>query len=75
MQEFDSSDMSFTGARRSVGSVLSSKLEGGRARSVRTGHSVVGADEESESEGEGEAERKLQSGHRDFEPLEKGGVL
>jgi hypothetical protein len=50
LQEFDSSDMSFTGARRSVGSILSSKFEGGRARSVATGHSVGMGEEEEEEE-------------------------
>jgi hypothetical protein len=51
MQELDSSEASITGARRSVGSVLSSKFEGGRARSVATGHSVgMGEEEEEESE-------------------------
>jgi hypothetical protein len=49
LQEFDSSDVSFTGARRSVGSILSSKFEG-RARSVATGHSVGMGEEEEEEE-------------------------
>jgi hypothetical protein len=59
LQEFDSSDMSFTGARRSVGSILSSKFEGGRARSVATGHSVgMGEEEEEEEDVPGEFETK-----------------
>jgi hypothetical protein len=48
MQEFDSSEASLTGPRRSVGSILSSKFEGGRTRSVATGHSVVMGEEESD---------------------------
>jgi hypothetical protein len=48
-QETDSNEPSISGARRSVGSVLSSKLEG-KARSVTTGHSV-GVGEEGEEEG------------------------
>jgi len=38
-----------------VGSILSSKFEGGRTRSVATGHSVVMGEEE-ESDGEEEVE-------------------
>jgi hypothetical protein len=49
-QETDSNEPSISGARRSVGSVLSSKLEG-KARSVTTGHSV-GVGEEGEDEGD-----------------------
>jgi hypothetical protein len=48
-QETDSNEPSISGARRSVGSVLSSKLEG-KARSVTTGHSI-GVGEEGEDEG------------------------
>ena len=48
VQETDSNDPSISGPRRSVGSVLSSKLDGvGKARSVTTGHSV-GIDEDGE---------------------------
>jgi hypothetical protein len=59
LQEFDSSEgASLYGPRRSVGSVLSSKFEGGRARSIATGHSIkVGEGEEDEEEEEtGESE-------------------
>lgn len=51
LQEFDSSEVSFTGARRSVGSILSSKFDG-RARSVATGHSVGMGEEDETSEPE-----------------------
>ena len=52
VQETDSNDPSISGPRRSIGSVLSSKLEGTRkARSVTTGHSVgVGKEAEDESD-------------------------
>jgi len=52
VQETDSNDPSISGPRRSIGSVLSSKLEGtGKARSVTTGHSVgVGKEAEDESD-------------------------
>ena len=57
MQEFDSSEASLTGPRRSVGSVLSSKFEGGRTRSVATGHSFVGEDDDDDNQEDDEVQR------------------
>ena len=66
MQELDSSEASISGARRSVGSVLSSKFEGGRARSIATGHSVGMGEEDEE-----EANDKPQDPPREFDAGEK----
>ena len=66
MPELDSSEASISGARRSVGSVLSSKFEGGRARSVATGHSVRMGEEDEEMETD-----DTHSVGKDFERNEK----
>jgi hypothetical protein len=70
MPELDSSEASISGARRSVGSVLSSKFEGGRARSVATGHSVRMGEENEEME----TDDDTQSAEREGERSEKGVV-
>jgi len=67
MPELDSSEASISGARRSVGSVLSSKFEGGRARSVATGHSVRMGEEDEEME----MDDDTQSAEREVERSDK----
>jgi hypothetical protein len=72
LQEYDDSEPSISGARRSAGSVLSSKFEGGRARSVATGHSVaMGEEDEDEDEDEG---KESQGFAREMEKGEKEAV-
>jgi len=73
MPELDSSEASISGARRSVGSVLSSKFEGGRARSVATGHSVRMGEEDEEME-TGDDEDDTHSTGREGERTEKEGL-
>ena len=72
MPELDSSEASISGARRSVGSVLSSKFEGGRARSVATGHSVRMGEEDEEMETGDDDD--IHSTGRDGEKTEKEGL-
>lgn len=65
LQEFDSSEgASLYGPRRSVGSVLSSKFEGGRARSIATGHSIKMGEEGQEEEEEEEEVEEVGDGER-----------
>ena len=73
MPELDSSEASISGARRSVGSVLSSKFEGGRARSVATGHSVRMGEEDEEIEADGD-DNGTHSAGREDERTEKEGL-
>jgi hypothetical protein len=71
LQEYDDSEPSISGARRSAGSVLSSKFEGGRARSIATGHSVRMGEEDEEDEDEG---KESQSFAKEFEKGEKEAI-
>ena len=74
LQEFDSSEgASLYGPRRSVGSVLSSKFEGGRARSIATGHSIKMGEEGQEEEEEEEEEELEEVG--DGERTEVGNNI
>lgn len=62
MEDIDSSEVSISGARRSVGSALSSKIEGGRVSRTATGHSDKMGEEDEDGvvdkdEGEEELER------------------
>lgn len=66
LPEFDGSEASISGARRSVGSVLSSKHEGGgRARSVATGQSVGMGEEHEEDDDSEQFTREFETNGRD----------